>query len=279
MEKKDNPESVMPFRPKFQVCSAWRSKRTGQRRARPKRAPVESLATAAKTSRKMVSPKKLADLHKVMMMGKITASRFGAPQDRNQKNSFQEQFENVLSSSLPHFKVESQTSDEDLVKFRDLAMIPRCHASLLERACFDHPDLAICSDRTFRWRQFAYETLEDLLYFLSSTRRGEMTEEACKHLNRLWKDAQGLGFDLSWLTCSVMSGLNSAYCLELMETLSTFENRKKHLEETRDTLRCQMSTMTMQLCEAEQELADLEKPIQMAKTNLDFTRKAFLYAV
>ncbi|PON43651.1 hypothetical protein TorRG33x02_333320 [Trema orientale] len=268
MEKQGNPESVMPFRPKsfrpkFHVCSAWRSKRTGQRRARPKWAPVESLATAAKTSSKM---------------GKITASRFGAPQDRNHKNSFQEQFENVLSSSLPHFKVESETSEEDLVKFWDLAMIPRCHASLLERACFDHPDLAICSDRTSRWRQFAYETLGDLLYFLSSTRRGEMTEEACKHLNRLWKDAQGLGFDLSWLTCSVMSGLNSGYCLELMETVSTLENRKKHLEETRDTLRCQMLTMTMQLCEAQQELADLEKPIQMAKTNLDVTRKAFLYA-
>lgn len=59
-----------------------------------------------------------------------------------------------------------------------------------------------------------------------------MTEEACKRLKRLWQDAQGLGFDLSWLNPSVKSGS----CLELMELVSTLENRKKHLEENRDTL-------------------------------------------
>nr|XP_011457764.1 PREDICTED: uncharacterized protein LOC105349558 [Fragaria vesca subsp. vesca] len=100
-----------------------------------------------------------------------------------------------------------EPSDDDLVDFRGLAILRRCYGSLLERACIGHPDLALCTKRSLRWREFAYETLGELLFFLTSTRRKEMVNKACEHLQILWEEAQGLGFDLSWLTPIVNSCL------------------------------------------------------------------------
>ncbi|XP_024021312.1 uncharacterized protein LOC112091554 [Morus notabilis] len=211
------------------------------------------------------------------------ATRFSAPQDQTHENSVQVECtksapQKDLSSTQPHVQVKSETSNDDLVDFRGLAMLPRCHAALLEEACLDHPDLAICSgSRTSRWRHFAYETLGELLFFLHSTRRREMTEEMCKRLKGLWKEAQLLGFDLSWLSTTVTFGLSASSHLEWQrEGVLTLENQKRHLNEERDSLRCQLSTLTMRLCQNERDSAALEKQFLQAKANLKLTEEAFL---
>ena len=148
------------------------------------------------------------------------------------------------------FQIKSNIPDVDLVDFRGLTMLPKCRAALLEKVCANHPDLAICSSsRTTRWCQFAYGTLGELLFFLHSTRMREMTEDACKRLEGLWEEAQVLGFDSSWLAPSVKFGLISRSPLELQrEGVLGLENEKKRLDEKKDIMRCQFSTLTMLLC-------------------------------
>lgn len=104
--------------------------------------------------------------------------------------------------------------DQELVDFRGLA---RCHASLLERACLPHPDLAACPNRSAWWREFAYRPLGEMLFFLTSMRRREMTHKGMENLQILWEEAQGLGFDLSWLAPVMKSvkGISS-----VLETIS-----------------------------------------------------------
>lgn len=107
-----------------------------------------------------------------------------------------------------HVEVKSIVSEDDLVDFRGLAMLPRCHTALLEK-------VAVCSgSRTPRWCKSACEMLAELLFFLHSTRMREMTEDACKRLKVPWEEAQSLGFDLSWLAPGVKFGLNSRSHLE-----------------------------------------------------------------
>lgn len=120
-----------------------------------------------------------------------------------------------------------EPSDDDLVDFRGLAILPRCYSSLLERACIGHPDLALCTKRSLRWREFAYETLGELLFFLTSTRRKEMVNKAYEHLQILWEEAQGLGFDLSWLTPIVNS------CLALDSKNSDVDDTSAKMEALR----------------------------------------------
>lgn len=107
-----------------------------------------------------------------------------------------------------HVEIKSIISEDDLVHFRGLAMLPRCHTALLEK-------VAVCSgSRTPRWCKSACEMLGELLFFLHSTRMREMTEDACKRLKVPWEEAQSLGFDLSWLAPGVKFGLNSRSHLE-----------------------------------------------------------------
>ncbi|KAB2603037.1 hypothetical protein D8674_004042 [Pyrus ussuriensis x Pyrus communis] len=100
------------------------------------------------------------------------------------------------SNHAVHVKPEP-FDDHELVDFRGLAMVLRCHASLLERACLPYPDLAACLNRSTQWREFAYRTLGDMLFFFTSMRRKEMTHKGMENLQILWEEAQGLGFDLS----------------------------------------------------------------------------------
>lgn len=161
---------------------------------------------------------------------------------------------------MPH--VEPEPSDDDLVDFRGLAILPRCYGSLLERACISHPDLAICPKRSLRWREFAYETLGELLFFLTSTRRREMIHKAREHLQTLWEEAQGLGFDLSWLTPIVNS------CLALDSSSSDVENISGNVEawkKHKNTLHCQLTTLTMQIIQVDKGLAALEVALKRAK--------------
>lgn len=68
-----------------------------------------------------------------------------------------------------HVEAKSIISEDDLVHFRGLAMLPRCGTALLEK-------VAVWSgSRTPRWCKSACEMLAELLFFLHSTRMKEMT--------------------------------------------------------------------------------------------------------
>lgn len=169
--------------------------------------------------------------------------------------------------------IKSELSDNDLVDFQGLAMVPRRHASLLERACVRHPHLAMYSKRSLRWREFSYKTLGELLFFLTSTKRKEMTHKAWAHLQTLWEDTKGLGFDLSWLAPVMESDLSSS---SETENICLLEAQKKVVKEHTIKLHCQLATLRMQLTEAEKELADLRILLKHAKKKLLFNEE-FLY--
>ena len=199
-------------------------------------------------------------------------SRFRACQGRNQKQSFPEQANDVaakgsLSTLLPE-KVELKSTpkvDMTMVDFRGMAKVQ-------QRVCDLHPDLAICSKRYEKWREFAYGTLGELLFFLTSTRRKDMTQEKCERLQVIWEAAVDLGFDLTWLYPIIESSLDSG-----MERINCLENLKKPLEEERETLQHQLTTLTMQLCQVKGELAKFDEQIEVAKADLEFKSNGFLY--
>lgn len=170
----------------------------------------------------------------------------------------------------PKVHIKLEPSKADLIDFRGLAMLPRRYVSLLEKACICHPDLAICSKKSLRWREFAYKTLGELLFFLTSTKRIEMTRKAYEQLEVLWEDAKCLGFDLSWLAPIVQSALASN---SIVESVCFLEAEMVILKERRNTLHRQLTTLTMQLCETEKEASCLRKLIKNAKT----TQNEYLY--
>ncbi|KAF3435633.1 hypothetical protein FNV43_RR22724 [Rhamnella rubrinervis] len=153
---------------------------------------------------------------------------------------------------------EPYKDDSDLVNFRGLAMVSKCYASLLEKACILHPELAIWPEgSTPNWLDFAYGKLGEFLFLLTSTRQQKeaTTFEACDQLWKLWEEAKELGFELSWLAPSLES-----VCFEVL---------KKHLEENQVTLHCQMSTLMMQLCETGRELANDDLRLRIVKAKLE----------
>ncbi|KAK9942318.1 hypothetical protein M0R45_007990 [Rubus argutus] len=168
------------------------------------------------------------------------------------------------------FHIKLEPFNADLIDFRGLAMLPKRYVSLLEKACICHPDLAICSKKSLRWREFAYKTLGELLFFLTSTKRREMTRKAYEQLEVLWEDAKCLGFDLSWLAPIMESALDSS---SIVESICFLEAELVILKERQNTLRCQLTTLTMQLCETEKEASCLRKLIKNAKT----TENEYLY--
>lgn len=88
-----------------------------------------------------------------------------------------------------------------------------------------------------------------------------------------------MGFDLSWLAPSVKFGLISRSHLELQrEGVLGLENEKRRLDEKKDIMRCQFSTLTMLLCRNEQSRAAFDKQIQHTKANVKATEEAFFSA-
>lgn len=170
----------------------------------------------------------------------------------------------IVPQSQTQFQVpikqepEPYKDDSDLVNFRGLAIVPKCYASLLEKACILHPELAICPEGvTPNWLDFAYGKLGEFLFSLTSTRQQKeaTTFEDCDQLRKLWGETKELGFELSWLAPSLDS-----VCFGVL---------KKHLEENQVTLRCQMSTLMMQLCETGRELADDERQLKIVNASLE----------
>ncbi|KAH7517890.1 hypothetical protein FEM48_Zijuj09G0112100 [Ziziphus jujuba var. spinosa] len=180
------------------------------------------------------------------------ATKFYVPQDQTQKPPSQEQLQVPIKEEL----------DNELVDFRGLSTVSKCFVSVLERACILHPELAVCPGRTSRWRRFAYGTLGELLFLLTSTRQKELTLKSCDYIQNLWEEAKVLGFDLSWLAPSIDN-----VCLV---------GQKKHLEQDRETMHSQMSTLTMQLCEAKRVAANLEIQLQMVKGQMKYIEEEFL---
>lgn len=177
------------------------------------------------------------------------------PQGQTRQPLFQEQLQ-IIVRPEPE---PSQDVDDDLVNFLGLAMVPKCYASLLEKACILHPELVICPEgSTPNWLDFAYGKLGALLFLLTSTRsqQREATFETCDQLRRLWEETKNLGFELSWLAPSLDS-----VRLEVL---------KKNLEENQVSLRCQMTTLIMQLSEAERKLADEELQLKTVNANLEY---------
>ncbi|KAM1420782.1 hypothetical protein ACFX2I_003111 [Malus domestica] len=97
-----------------------------------------------------------------------------------------------------------------------------------------------------------------MLFFLTSIRRREMTHKGMEKLQILWVEAQGLGFDLSWLT-PVMKSVQGTS--SVLETVSWLQTRKEGLKDRKNRLQCQPTTLTMQLFEVDKELAAVDKII------------------
>ncbi|KAL6218665.1 hypothetical protein ACLB2K_011875 [Fragaria x ananassa] len=216
----------------------------------------------------------VAELHHKMATESLKATATTSPSFQTQPTVKESVVPLPVEQVKHNVSLISEPSDADLVDFRGLAVLPRPYVSLLEKACICHPNLAICSKKSLRWREFAYKILGELLFFLTSTRRIEMTHKAYKQLEELWEDAKCLGFDLSWLAPIIDSELDS--CSNL-ERICLLETEKEILKERRNTLCCQLTTLTMQLCETKKELADLRKVIRFFKEDAASTENEYLY--
>ncbi|XP_027908181.1 MATH domain and coiled-coil domain-containing protein At2g01790-like isoform X1 [Vigna unguiculata] len=82
-------------------------------------------------------------------------------------------------------------------------LIPR-----LERVCLYVPSLVVSQEkRSFRFTEWAFTTLGQILHFMGTKKLKDMDDEACNHLQILWDTVNTFGFDLSWLEDDVEDAL------------------------------------------------------------------------
>ena len=133
-----------------------------------------------------------------------------------------------------------------------------------------------------RWRRFEYETVGELLFFMRSTRYGDVAadEEKRARLGQLWDEASGAAGParVSGLEAGVRAALEAGPHLERERAaVAALEGEMGRLDGDRDTLRCQLATLTMLMAENERGRASLETQIRVVKDRIKSAEEAFLW--
>ncbi|OIV89698.1 hypothetical protein TanjilG_05181 [Lupinus angustifolius] len=133
---------------------------------------------------------------------------------------------------------------------------------LLEEVCLRHPSLIQSQMRKgHKYVIWSFLALGDVLYFLKTMKVRNMNDEACKHLECIWEEAQLFGFNLTWLEPHVQSALNIKTYLEKAEKV-------KNLREN-------MVDLEIEVRKLKRKLAVIEVDLEIVRRNLEEFENGF----
>ncbi|XP_058740731.1 MATH domain and coiled-coil domain-containing protein At3g58210-like [Vicia villosa] len=127
-----------------------------------------------------------------------------------------------------------ENNDQNLgkpVDFKDFGQIEEALVPLLEEICAQHPSLIKCQQkRSHKFREWAFNALGRVLYFLKTRKMKDMNDVACKELQIFWEELEHFGFDLTWLEPHVQSALGMKRYLEKLKEVEKLKDNKVVIE-------------------------------------------------
>lgn len=191
-------------------------------------------------------------------------------QEDDKETETSEESESLSSSSsgtCESSQTETSTSDTTLGELLDLESLGTEEAAfvpLLEEACTWHPSLIRSqSNRTRRFKLWAFTSLGQVLHILKTSKVKDMNEETSNHLQGLWEElVKASGFNLAWLEPYVESALGV----------------KAHLEKTASVNRLKDSVVALEIRmkKLRGELVAAEAEIEVARRALAEARKDYI---
>lgn len=165
------------------------------------------------------------------------------------------------SRSSPSEEKEIQGLKE-LIDMENLKAEEKLFIPLLEEICTWRPSLIQSQmEKTRLFRQWAFTTLGQVLYFLKTKKVKDITEDDCNNLKSLWEElVKSSGFDLTWLEPYVQSALG----------VKPYKERAKKLKKLKDTvvaLEIKMKRLRGELTAAEAQFKVARKGLSEVSRN------------
>ncbi|CAK8544208.1 unnamed protein product [Lathyrus sativus] len=118
-----------------------------------------------------------------------------------------------------------------LMDFNDFGQIEKALVPLLDEVCAQHPSLIECQQkRSQKFREWAFNALGRILYFLKTKKMKDMNDIACNELQIFWEELEHFGFDLSWLEPHVQSALGMKGYFKKLDEVEKLKDNEALLE-------------------------------------------------
>ncbi|CAL5194375.1 unnamed protein product [Lathyrus oleraceus] len=143
--------------------------------------------------------------------------------------------------------------------FNGFGQIEKALVPLLDEICAQHPSLIECQQkRSQEFREWAFNALGRVLYFLKTRKMKDMNDIACKELQIFWEELGHFGFDLTWLEPHVQSALGMKRYLEKLKEVEKLKDSAAMLELEIMSMKAKMVALEINL-HAVEDLLEAEE--------------------
>ncbi|XP_058742656.1 uncharacterized protein LOC131615185 [Vicia villosa] len=134
------------------------------------------------------------------------------------------------------------------VDFNDFGQIEKALVPLLDEICAQRPSLIECQQkRSHKFREWAFNALGRVLYFLKTRKVRDMNDIACKELQIYWEELEHFGFDLTWLEPHVQTALGMKVYVEKALEFEKLKDNEVALELEIMRMNAKMATLEINL--------------------------------